>query len=88
MCPKSIVDALPERQIDIIQLSKSGDMDEGAMKCMVCLNEYEDKESVRTMPCMHYFHKDCIDKWLLSRGRQCPICKFDIGKNYNAIEMH
>ena len=57
--------------------------DEANKKCMICITEYEDSESVRTMPCLHYFHTECIDKWLLSRGRTCPICKFDIKRNYN-----
>ena len=53
---------------------------------MICLNEYEDGNTIRTMPCLHYFHKECIDKWL-SRGKICPVCKFDIKKNYNATFM-
>jgi hypothetical protein len=48
--------------------------------------EYEDGENIRTMPCMHYFHTDCIDKWL-QRGKTCPICKFDIRKNYNVDSL-
>ena len=57
--------------------------DEVNKKCLVCQMEYEDGDNVRTMPCLHYFHTECIDKWLLSRGRTCPICKFDIKRNYN-----
>lgn len=53
---------------------------------MICLTEYFQGEKIRTMPCLHYFHTECIDKWL-SKGRICPICKLDIKKNYNAVVM-
>lgn len=54
---------------------------------MVCIMDYEAGEAVRTMPCLHYFHQSCIDKWLLTRSRTCPVCKFDIRKNYNAVNF-
>ena len=81
--PKAIVQALPERKITTDFLVRQED--EAFKKCMVCIMEYEDGETVRTMPCLHFFHTDCIDKWLLSRGRTCPICKFDIKRNYNNV---
>ena len=50
---------------------------------MVCFVEYEEGDEVRTMPCMHFFHRECIDKWLLERGSTCSICKFNVKKDYN-----
>ena len=32
--------------------------------CCVCLNEMEIGNIVRKLPCEHYFHVECIDKWL------------------------
>ena len=55
--------SLPERILtEEFLLKQSEDQNK---KCMVCLTEYEAKEKIRTMPCLHYFHSDCIDKWLL-----------------------
>ncbi|KAK9696354.1 hypothetical protein K7432_012508 [Basidiobolus ranarum] len=45
--------------------------------CAVCLNDYEDSDQLRTLPCLHQFHRACIDPWLLSRSSLCPICKRD-----------
>eukprot|EP00656_Telonema_subtile_P030067 TRINITY_DN3309_c0_g1_i6.p2 TRINITY_DN3309_c0_g1~~TRINITY_DN3309_c0_g1_i6.p2 ORF type:complete len:142 (-),score=21.55 TRINITY_DN3309_c0_g1_i6:49-474(-) len=45
--------------------------------CMVCLCEKDKGETLRTLPCMHDFHKDCVDEWLMQNA-SCPVCKLDI----------
>lgn len=42
--------------------------------CVVCISEISTGEAVRTLPCMHFFHKDCIDQWLKT-NMSCPVCK-------------
>nr|GMC66119.1 protein MID1-COMPLEMENTING ACTIVITY 1-like [Ipomoea batatas] len=35
--------------------------------------------SFRVLPCMHRFHRSCVDKWLMSAGRKtCPVCRFPV----------
>lgn len=53
------------------------DEDDERRVCMVCLSEKEIGETVRTLPCMHTFHKDCVDEWL-QQNATCPVCKLDI----------
>jgi len=45
--------------------------------CCICLDDFEHDDCLRTLQCLHFFHRKCIDKWLL-KNRTCPICKFDI----------
>jgi hypothetical protein len=45
--------------------------------CVVCQSEFQKQEEIRTLPCKHSFHKDCIDQWL-KINKTCPICKKDI----------
>jgi hypothetical protein len=42
--------------------------------CSVCLESYRAGDEVRTMPCFHTFHTECIDPWLAERA-ECPECR-------------
>lgn len=53
------------------------DDDEEAGKCLVCMEEYQVGDAVRTLPCLHRYHRSCIDEWF-GRSSECPICKRDI----------
>ncbi|XP_063097573.1 RING finger protein 148 [Cavia porcellus] len=47
--------------------------------CVVCFDAYKPQDVVRILTCKHFFHKTCIDPWLLAH-RTCPMCKCDILK--------
>jgi len=42
--------------------------------CAICVSAYEPGDVLRTLPCLHRFHRDCIDPWL-SLKPLCPVCK-------------
>ncbi|XP_027911437.1 probable E3 ubiquitin-protein ligase ZFP1 [Vigna unguiculata] len=48
-----------ERQIDI---------------CIICQDEYKNKEEIGILQCGHEYHTDCIRRWLDEKN-VCPICK-------------
>ena len=48
-------------------------------KCSICLNNYLSNEKIRILPCMHYFHSSCVDKWF-HESSKCPLCQYDILK--------
>ncbi|XP_007537347.1 E3 ubiquitin-protein ligase RNF133 [Erinaceus europaeus] len=47
--------------------------------CVVCFELYKPNDVVRILTCKHFFHKICIDPWILAHGT-CPMCKCDILK--------
>lgn len=46
--------------------------------CSICLNEYDEGDSLTLLPiCKHVFHDACISVWL-ARSRRCPLCQRDL----------
>lgn len=42
--------------------------------CPICQDEMINGPEIRTLPCSHKFHSDCIKKWIEMRNL-CPLCK-------------
>lgn len=49
------------------------------ISCPVCLEDYEQGETLKVLGCGHFFHKECIGKWLTGVRGECPVCKHRVG---------
>jgi hypothetical protein len=66
-----------------------GIVDKADAQCAICLNNYEEKESIKFLPCtpkQHHFHNDCINEWL-KLNKVCPYCKNPIDNVTNCVNI-
>ncbi|XP_012559480.1 RING finger protein 11 [Hydra vulgaris] len=62
-------------RLSLIQHLPSGSFD-GTKKrkeCVICMCDFDIGDPMRFLPCLHTYHKQCIDNWLL-RSFTCPSC--------------
>ena len=43
-------------------------------KCAICLVEFNQGDQVYFLPCMHYYHIECLRQWV-KKNKICPLCK-------------
>jgi len=43
-------------------------------RCVICQDDFVEGDQLRTLGCLHSYHRDCIDPWLKDH-HTCPICK-------------
>jgi len=47
--------------------------EEDHISCRICLEDYEDDDELKILPCFHQYHRMCIDHWF-KHSVKCPIC--------------
>ncbi|XP_028792684.1 E3 ubiquitin-protein ligase SDIR1 isoform X2 [Neltuma alba] len=65
----------PEKKQDPSNAAGSMKAPDDELTCSVCLEQVNVGDLLRSLPCLHQFHANCIDPWLRQQGT-CPICKF------------
>lgn len=69
--PQSYLDTLPTYVL----------CDDEDTPCAICMDELCAGQDVRYLPCVHIYHKACIDQWLTSdslNAKNCPACMTNV----------
>jgi len=79
--PMQIIRSLPESKYTKKMAPKDGKDSATNEKCCICLNDFEEGETIIRLPCLHIFHKEEISKWLL-KNHKCPLCNTSILRGF------
>lgn len=66
---KKILDSLPQTTVNFSLEPHWKDH-----RCSICITDAQDRDRMRTLPCSHHYHEECINMWLL-KNSTCPLCK-------------
>ena len=68
-----------EQIMPSVYIGPNNNVNEEEDECMICLLGTS-QSYIRTTPCRHLFHKDCLDEW----GRKslnCPTCRGSLARD-------
>jgi hypothetical protein len=69
----SKITSLKNNSIEM-NISKSPEKINKNDECIICLQEYEKLQIIKTLDCFHKYHQSCINEWLKNNDN-CPICR-------------
>lgn len=65
-----------EFELNRFQVVKYNEIAKTSMdSCLICFDPYSEEDDIRILLCKHYFHKECVDKWLCEQSSRCPYCR-------------
>ncbi|KAL2827421.1 hypothetical protein BDW59DRAFT_57426 [Aspergillus cavernicola] len=64
-----------EKAIGGNTVEEDGSHEDSHMECAICMECFEDDDSIRSLTCGHIFHATCLDPWFTKRQARCPLCK-------------
>ncbi|XP_069700424.1 E3 ubiquitin-protein ligase Zswim2-like isoform X2 [Periplaneta americana] len=60
-------------ELPVLRVSKGQALLSRGQQCCLCLQPYQIKQEVQTLPCGHQFHAICVSRWLLHSSDSCPL---------------
>lgn len=73
-------------KLPVIEYNQGGDIPKHDANCTICLNDYDENDKIKVLPCKHHFHRECIDEWF-NVDDICPLCKKPINLLYDLVDQ-
>jgi len=54
--------------------------------CPICLDEFQNQNKIKLLPCDHGFHSECIGRWIVDHSDSCPMCRQSVTDTIVSIE--
>lgn len=74
-------------KLPVFEYTRDSNIPQGDANCTICLNEYNEGEKIKSLPCKHHFHVNCIDEWF-NIDDICPMCRKPINIIFNLMDEH
>lgn len=67
--------------------AKDGEVDTNKypFECCVCTEPFSAEMPIKSTPCRHCFHEECLGKWL-KVSTTCPLCRVDLEEAVSAVD--
>lgn len=77
--PEDRINALPTVKVTAEQAKDN-------LQCAICMEDFNENDAAKRLPCSHHFHEECILRWLRLHGT-CPTCRVTLdGDNTTSRE--
>ncbi|XP_046468464.1 E3 ubiquitin-protein ligase RNF181-like [Neodiprion pinetum] len=77
----------PPASKEAISNLKDIKFDGNCQQCTVCLKDFDAASSIKSMPCRHSFHNECITPWL-KKTNSCPLCRYELPTDDEDYELY
>lgn len=61
--------------LEKVIFGEEGMREQQQTSCVICMEDFEDGVQVSRLPCLHFYHEDCIGQWLKT-SHLCPLCRY------------
>ncbi|PRQ37908.1 putative transcription factor C2H2 family [Rosa chinensis] len=75
---KSAIEDLKKVRLESVETARHAGL------CSICLEDFKAGVEATRLPCLHFFHGDCVVRWL-EINHQCPLCRFPMPHDGTSI---
>lgn len=75
---KSTIEELEKVRLDSVGAARHAGL------CAICMEDFEAGVEATRLPCLHFYHGDCVVQWL-EINHKCPLCRYPMPHDETSI---